>query len=74
MSDKKEEKSPKPVTEQNPKATVKLSEDKTGAPAFNPAHLHSARAKHLASNDQKIVRHPGQDSQHSKNTGTLNQE
>jgi hypothetical protein len=61
-------------TEQNPKATVNLSKDKVGDPAFNQGHLASARAKHLASNDQKIVRHPGQDSQHSKNTGTLNQE
>ncbi len=69
----KEEQLKKSATEQNPKATVKLSSDKKDL-AFNQEHLHSARAKHLASNDQKIVRHPGIDQQHSKNIGTLNQE
>ena len=70
----KEEKSPKSATEQNPKATTKLSADKVGAPAFNPEHLRSAKSKHLASNNQKVVRHPGIDQQHSTNEGALNQE
>jgi hypothetical protein len=80
MSKQKKEADQKPksaaakLTEQHPKATVNLSKDKVGDPAFNQGHLASARAKHLASNDQKVVRHPGADSNASKNTGKLNQE
>jgi hypothetical protein len=70
----KEVEQKKSATKQDPKATVRLSENKVGDPAFAPEHLHSARAKHLASSDQKVVRHLGADSNHSKNTGTLNQE
>ena len=33
----------KSATKQDPKTTVKLSENKTGDPAFNPEHLNSAR-------------------------------
>jgi hypothetical protein len=63
----------KSATKQDPKATVKLSEGNQPL-TFNPGHLASARGKHLASNNQEIVRHPGADDNHSKNTGTLNQE
>jgi hypothetical protein len=72
----KKETKKKSVTEQNPAATVKLANDKLSGKdlAFNQEHLHSARAKHVASNDQKVVRHPGIDQQHSTNEGALNQE
>jgi len=63
----------KSSTVQNPAATVKLSEDKSTL-KFNPEHVKSAKAKHLASNGQQILRHPGADEQHSQNIGTLNQE
>jgi hypothetical protein len=72
MSHKNQPKGPEPLPTA-PKKQKKYDEGTTKL-EYDHDTQKSARDKHLAAKGEKVVRHPGADSNASKNIGTLNQE